>query len=184
MSETQEGIMHPAQRVGVFIDVQNIYHSVKNLYGARVNFSQLLKEVLADRPLVRAVAYVAKSETAIGEDSFFEALRKTGLELRCKDLQVYADGAKKADWDVGMAVDAIRMANFLDVIVLVTGDGDFVPLVQYLKWGMGRQVEVAAFGKTTSSKLREVADRFVELDTVPKILLRSRVASARRRSSP
>ncbi len=175
--------MHPAQRVGVFIDVQNIYHSVKNLYGARVNFSQLLKEVLVDRPLVRAVAYVAKSETAIGEDSFFEALRKTGLELRCKDLQVYADGAKKADWDVGMAVDAIRMEIFLGVIVVVTGDGDCVPLVQYLKWGMGRQVEVAAFGKTTSSKLREAADRFVELDSVPKILLRSRVASRRGRAS-
>ena len=104
-----------------------------------------------------------------------------------KDLQIYSDGAKKADWDVGMAVDAIRMANFLDVIVLVTGDGDFVPLVEYLKWGMGRQVEVAAFGKTTSSRLRESVDRFIELDSVPRILMRmsSRVRRAKdaRRSS-
>ncbi len=173
MTDSRESIIHSAQRVGVFIDVQNVYHSVKNLYGTRVSFEVLLKAVVKDRPLVRAVAYVAKSETAAGEDSFFEALRKTGLELRSKDLQVYADGMKKADWDVGMAVDAIRMANFLDVIILVTGDGDFIPLVEYLKWGMGRQVEVAGFEKTTSSRLREAADRFVALDAVPKILLRN-----------
>src|SRR5581483_12341055 len=67
------------------------------------------------------------------EAAFFEALEKAGLELRMKDLQIYAGGMKKADWDVGMAVDAIRMSEFLDVIVLVTGDGDFIPLVDYLK---------------------------------------------------
>ena len=159
--------MHPAQRVGVFVDVQNVYHSAKNLYGARVNFGEVMKAVLANRPLVRAVAYVVKSDTAFGEESFFEALKKNGLELRIKDLQIYADGAKKADWDVGMAVDAIRMANFLDVVVLVTGDGDFVPLVEYLKWGMGRQVEVAAFGKTTSARLKDAVDRFIDLDEMP-----------------
>lgn len=161
-------------RVGIFIDVQNIYHSAKNLYQARVNFKELLKYLIADRQLVRAVAYVVKSETALGEESFFEALRKTGLELRIKDLIVYSGGVKKADWDVGLAVDAIRMANSLDVLILVTGDGDFVPLVEYLKWGLGRQVEVAAFSRTASSRLREAADRFVELETIPRILLKIR----------
>lgn len=176
-----DNILHPAQRVGVFIDVQNVYHSAKNLYGARVNFGELLRTAVSSRPLVRALAYVVKSETAFGEESFFEALRKTGLELRCKDLQIYADGAKKADWDVGLAVDAIRMANTLDVIVLVTGDGDFVPLVEYLKWGLGKQVEVAAFGRTTSSKLREVVDRFIDLDASPRMLLRVGGVTRRRR---
>lgn len=166
-----DNIMHPAQRAGIFIDVQNIYHSAKNLYGSRANFGELIKTALGERPLVRSVAYVVKSETAFGEESFFVALRNNGLELRIKDLQIYADGAKKADWDVGMAVDAIRMANALDVIILVTGDGDFVPLVEYLKWGMGKQVEVAAFGRTTSSRLREAADRFIDLDSLPKMLL-------------
>ena len=174
-------IVHPAQRVGIFVDVQNAYHSAKNLYGARVNFSELLKDVLGGRPLVRAVAYVVKSETAFGEESFFEALRKNGLELRIKDLQIYSDGTKKADWDVGMAVDAIRMANFLDVVVLITGDGDFVPLVEYLKWGMGKQVEVASFGRTTSAKLKEAADRFIDLDLMPKMLLRVGGVTRRRR---
>lgn len=165
---------HPSQRVGVFIDVQNVYHSAKNLFNSRVNFKELLKNLVADRPLIRAMAYVVKSETALGEESFFEALRKTGLELRLKDLLVFSGGAKKADWDVGLAVDAIRMASSLDVIVLVTGDGDFVPLVEYLKWGLGKQVEVAAFSRTTSSRLREVADSFVELENIPRILLKIR----------
>lgn len=160
------------QRVGIFIDVQNIYHSAKNLFGSRVNFQELIKTLTADRQLIRSMAYVVKSETALGEESFFEALRKTGLELRIKDLQIYPGGAKKADWDVGMAVDAIRMANFLDVVILVTGDGDFIPLVDYLKWGMGRQVEIAAFSRTTSGKLREAADYFIELENIPKILLK------------
>ncbi len=165
---------YPAQRVGIFIDVQNIYHSAKNLYNSRVNFQELIKTLLKDRHLIRAIAYVVKSETALGEKSFFEALRKTGLELRMKDLQVYPNGAKKADWDVGMAVDAVRMANFLDVVILVTGDGDFIPLVEYLKWGLGRQVEVAAFSRTTSGNLRESAEKFIELENIPKILLKIR----------
>jgi uncharacterized LabA/DUF88 family protein len=160
------------QRVGIFIDVQNIYHSAKNLFGARVNFQELIKNLTANRQLIRSMAYVVKSETALGEESFFEALKKTGLELRIKDLQVYPGGIKKADWDVGLAVDAIRMANFLDVIILVTGDGDFIPLVDYLKWGMGRQVEIAAFSRTVSGKLREAADYFIELENIPKILLK------------
>lgn len=165
-------IIHPEQRVGIFIDVQNVYHSAKNLYGSRVNFDELVKVALAGRKLIRAVAYVVKSEAALGEAAFFEALRKAGLELRIKDLQVYPGGAKKADWDVGLAVDAIRMANFLDVIVLVTGDGDFVPLVEYLKWGMGRQVEVMAFSRTASGRLREVVDYFTDLEEMPRTILR------------
>ncbi len=164
--------MHPNQRVGIFIDVQNIYHSAKNLYHARVNFKELIRAVAADRPVIRAVAYVVKSETAEGESAFFDALKKTGIELRLKDLQIFPGGMKKADWDVGLAVDAIRMASFLDVIILITGDGDFVPLVEYLKSGLGRQVEVAAFRRTSSGRLHDVADRFVEIESIPKILMK------------
>lgn len=174
MDEKISNIIHPEQRVGLFLDIQNIYHSAKNLYKARVNFKELIRTLAANRPIIRAVAYVVKSETALGEESFFDALRKTGLELRTKELQIYPDGTKKADWDVGLAVDAIRMANFLDVIILATGDGDFVPLVEYLKWGMGRQVEVAAFGKTISGRLKETADHFIEIENIPRILLKIR----------
>lgn len=160
------------QRIGIFIDIQNLYHSAKNLYQARVNYKELLKEVAKGRPIIRAVGYVVKSEVVEGEASFFEALTKMGIELRMKDLQIFPGGMKKADWDVGMAVDAIRMAEFLDAVVLATGDGDFVPLVEYLKWGMGREVDVAAFGRSTSSRLKEVADHFIDLEGKSNILLR------------
>jgi uncharacterized LabA/DUF88 family protein len=160
------------QRVGIFVDIQNLYHSSKNLYRARVNYKELMKELVAGRSLITALAYVVKSETAEGEAAFFEALEKSGLELRSKDLQIFPGGMKKADWDVGMAVDAIRMSDLLDVIILVTGDGDFIPLVEYLKWGKGRTVEVAAFGRSASGKIKEVADEFIDLEKLPKVLFK------------
>ncbi len=160
------------QRVGIFVDVQNLYHSSKNLYHGRVNYPELMKSLVGGRQLIRAMAYVVKSDTALGEAAFFDALEKSGLELRSKDLQIYPDGLKKADWDVGLAVDAIRMASFLDVVILVTGDGDFLPLVDYLKWGLGRLVEVAAFKRTASSKIQEATDRFINLEEIPRIILR------------
>jgi len=164
--------IYPNQRVGVFIDVQNVYHSAKNLYRARVNFKELMRAIVGRRQLIRSVAYVIKTESTPGEESFFEALRKTGFDLRVKDLQIYPDGTKKGDWDVGVAVDAMRMSPNLDVIVLVTGDGDFVPLVEYLKLGMGKEVEVVAFSRTASGKLREATDNFVEIENIPRVLLR------------
>ncbi|MDO8537125.1 MAG: NYN domain-containing protein [bacterium] len=184
------------QRVGIFVDVQNLYHSAKNLYHGRVNYAELIKHLVGDRQLIRAMAYVVKSEGIVearqdtlrpqriarvseteqgptsAEAAFFEALEKAGLELRTKDLQVYAGGMKKADWDVGMAVDAIRMSSFLDVVVLVTGDGDFLPLVDYLKWGVGRLVEVAAFKRSASAKLQEAADKFINVEEIPRIIIK------------
>lgn len=160
------------QRVGIFVDVQNLYHSSKNLYHARVNYKELMKELIANRSLIVALAYVVKSETAEGETAFFDALEKSGLELRSKDLQIFAGGMKKADWDVGMAVDAIRMSESLDVVILVTGDGDFIPLVEYLKWGKGKTVEVAAFGRSASGKIKEAADEFIDLAELPKVILK------------
>lgn len=191
------------QRVGIFVDVQNLYHSAKNLHHARVNYAELMKHLVGNRQLIRAMAYVIKSEgvepqrptaemrktsrldAAPGaqeketngmssEASFFEALEKAGLELRMKDLQIFAGGMKKADWDVGMAVDAIRMSPFLDVIILVTGDGDFLPLVDYLKWGAGRLVEVVAFQRSASAKIQEAADRFISIEEVPRAIMKTR----------
>ena len=160
-------IKHPEQRVGVFIDTQNLYHSAKNIYHARVNFGNVLKDSLAGRRLVRARAYAVTTESG-EETAFFEALSKVGIEMRLKELQVFAGGAKKADWDVGLAVDAISAAPKLDTVVLFTGDGDFVPLVQFLQRQSGCQVEVVSFGRSTSLKLKEAADDFLDLDLEPR----------------
>ena len=158
---------HPSQRVGVFVDVQNMYYSAKNLYeGAKVNFGQVLAQAVSGRQLIRAIAYVIRAE--VGEEqAFYEALEKQGYEVKAKDLQVFPGGAKKGDWDVGLTVDAIRAADKLDTIVLITGDGDFAPLVDYLQNNKGCRVEVIAFGRTCSGKLVEEADDFLDLESGP-----------------
>jgi uncharacterized LabA/DUF88 family protein len=160
-------IKHKEQRVGVFIDTQNLYHSAKNLYRAKVNFKQVMEDAVAGRALIRAVAYVITTESE-DEKSFFEALEKLGIETKTKDLQIFFGGAKKADWDVGIAVDAIKLAPKLDTIVLISGDGDFIPLVEYLRTNEGCQIEVMAFGKSSSSKLIETVDDFTDLCQDPK----------------
>jgi uncharacterized LabA/DUF88 family protein len=155
-------VKHPEQRVGVFVDVANMYHSAKNLYQSRVNFQEVLKAAVAGRKLVRAIAYVIRSE-AEEEKAFFGALDKQGFEVKMKDLQIFAGGAKKADWDVGIAIDAIKLADRLDSIILVSGDGDYLPLVMYLHENKGCMVEVIAFGQTTSARLLEASDDFIDL---------------------
>ncbi|MGC9602444.1 MAG: NYN domain-containing protein [Minisyncoccia bacterium] len=160
-------IKHKSQRVGIFIDTQNLYHSAKNLYKAKVNFGNVVKEALAGRVLIRAVAYVIRTESE-EERGFFDALNKIGIETKVKDIRIFAGGAKKADWDIGMAIDAIAMANKLDTVILATGDGDFVPLVEYLRYSSGIQVEVISFGKSSSGQLKEVVDDFIDMCDNPK----------------
>lgn len=164
-------IKHIGQRVGVLIDVQNLYHSAKNLYKARVNFKEILKLAISQRSLIRTFAYVVRTKTG-EEKPFFEALTKLGIETRVKDLQEFYGGLKKADWDVGIVVDAVRIAPSVDSLILVSGDGDFIPLVEYLK-NQGKRVEVIAFGRSASLKLKETADEFLDLEeNLEKYLLK------------
>ena len=160
---------HLDQRVGVFIDTQNMYYSARYLFGRRVSFGHIVEDAVAGRKLIRAVAYVVKTKAA-DETPFFEALKKLGIELREKDLMEYMSGQKKADWDVGLAIDVVRMLDTVDVVVLVTGDGDFVPLIDFAK-SRGRTVEVIAFRETTSSKLVEAADEYTNLSDNKKRFL-------------
>lgn len=155
----------------VLIDTQNLYYSAKNLYHSKVNFGEVLKLAIDGRKLIRAFAYVVQTKTG-EEKPFFEALTNLGIETRVKPLQEYYGGLKKADWDVGIVVDAIRASATADVIVLVSGDGDFVPLLEYLK-NQGRRMEVIAFGRSTSLKIKEGADEFIDLEGNPnKYLLK------------
>ena len=165
-------IKHPGQRVAVLIDVQNLYHSAKNLYGSRVNFREVLKLAVSERNLIRAFAYVVKTKTG-EEKPFFEALTKLGIETRVRELQEFFGGLKKADWDVGITVDAIRISDSVDSIVLASGDGDFIQLVEYLK-NRGKRVEIIAFGKSASSRLRDIADEFLDLEKAPSRYLLKR----------
>lgn len=176
-------IKQKSQRVGVFIDTQNLYHSAKNLYGSKVNFGAILADAVAGRNLVRAIAYLITTEGG-EERSFFDALEKLGIETKTKELQIFFGGAMKADWDVGIAVDAIKLAPKLDAIVLISGDGDYIPLVEYLK--ATTQVELVAFGKSCSSKLKEIVDDFIDLGSDPKkylLISRNRQSQKQNRSN-
>lgn len=157
--------------MAVLVDVSNMYHSAKNLYKKRVNFKEVLKAAVAGRKLIRATTYVIRTETE-EENPFFEALLEQGFEVKMKDLQIFAGGQKKADWDVGLAMDAIKIASKVDVIVIVSGDGDYLPLVTYLQNTSGCLVEVIGFRQTTSGRLVEEADDFVNMSDSRKFLLR------------
>ena len=156
---------HKEQRVAVFVDVQNMYYSAKNLYKAKVNFEKVLIEGVAGRKLVRAFAYVIKADVG-AEADFFGALEKIGYEVKTKDLQVFAGGAKKGDWDVGLCMDAVRMSPKVDVVILVSGDGDYAELLEYSR-SQGVRTEVIYFGKTGSSKLLHEADYVLDMDDDP-----------------
>ncbi|MFH0876195.1 MAG: NYN domain-containing protein [archaeon] len=154
--------LHPDQRVGVFVDVQNMYYSAKHMYNTKVNYANILKKAVAGRKLIRAIAYVIKADVK-DEGDFFNALEKIGYDVREKDLQIFFGGAKKGDWDVGIAMDIMRLASKLDVIVLVSGDGDFKDLLEHVK-SLGCRAEVIAFGKTSSSMIKAEADKFIDME--------------------
>lgn len=169
------------QRVGVFIDIQNLYYSAKNLYNAKVNFGKILETAVSGRQLIRAFAYVIKADIP-EEGPFFEALNKAGFEVKSKDIQLFPGGVKKGDWDVGIVTDMIRMGPRLDVMVLVSGDGDYIPALEYLR-NQGHLTEVIAFGKSTSAKLITQCDEFTDLDSnIQKYLISSRGPRSQRGS--
>ncbi len=163
---------HKNQRIGVFVDVQNLYYTAKYLYKRKVDFSRVLREVVADREIIRAIAYVIRADVK-DEQTFYEALENMGFEVKTRDLQIFYGGEKKGDWDVGIAMDVMRLAPKLDTVVLVSGDGDFSDLLEHAK-SLGCRTEVVAFGKSTSHKLKEVTDYFLDLDSSKKYLLKVR----------
>jgi uncharacterized LabA/DUF88 family protein len=144
------------RRVGVFIDVQNMYYSARNIYGKKVNFSNIAAKTSEGKKLIRAVAYTISTKTG-DETPFLAALHHSGIEVNTKELLEYDSGHKKGDWDVGIAVDIMKGVDMFDEIVLVSGDGDFVALGEYVK-SRGRLFHVASFRESTSGKLIECAD--------------------------
>ena len=144
-------------RVGVFVDVQNMFYSARQL-GGRLDFEKLLEVTVAGRRLVRAIAYVVTTPE-VDQSKFVTMLRQKGYEVKIKELRKRIDGSAKGDWDMGMAIDIVRLSESLDVVVLVSGDGDFVDLVNLIKT-KGPRVEVFSFDQNTSRDLIEAADAY------------------------
>lgn len=166
---TEKAGQFPQQRVAVFVDVQNMYYSGRALYNKKVNFKAILEAAVAGRHLVRALAYGITTEEA-HEGEFHEALSKQGFEVKTKPLQTFIGGQKKGDWDIGIAMDILRLEPKIDVAVLICGDGDFVPLVSFAK-ERGLRMEVIAFRESASSALVESADSFLNLSDEPNRFL-------------
>jgi uncharacterized LabA/DUF88 family protein len=161
--------IHPNQRVAVLADAQNLYHSAQSLYSRNIDYSMLLEKAVQDRELTRAIAYVIRADSP-EEESFFEALIDIGFETKIKNIKTFGDGSKKADWDVGMSLDAVTLANHVDTVVLCTGDGDFSRLCSHLRHE-GVRVEVMGFSESTADELVEAADSFLDLSEREKTFL-------------
>jgi uncharacterized LabA/DUF88 family protein len=155
--------VHPGQRVAILVDSQNLYHTAQSLYERKIDYGSLLDRAVDDRTLVRAIAYVIQAN-APDEQSFFDALVDIGFEIRQKEIKTFQDGTKKADWDVGMSLDAVSLASKVDTLVLCTGDGDFARLGTYLTHE-GVRVEVMSFRESTADELIEAAHAFTDLSS-------------------
>ncbi|WP_129115034.1 LabA-like NYN domain-containing protein [Halegenticoccus tardaugens] len=153
--------IHPHQRVAVLADAQNLYHTAQSIYSQNIDYASLLEKSVQGRELTRAIAYVIRAD-APDEERFFDALVDIGFETKIKDIKTFGDGSKKADWDVGMSLDAVTLASHVDTIVLCTGDGDFSRLCSHLRHE-GVRVEVVAFRSSTAEELIEAADSFVDM---------------------
>ncbi len=153
--------VHPGQRVAVLADSQNLYHTAQSIYSRNIDYAALLEAAVDGRELTRAIAYVIRAD-APEEESFFDALVDIGFETRIKDIKTFQDGSQKADWDVGMSLDAVSMAPHIDTLVLCTGDGDFARLCRYLKHE-GVKVETICFRESTAEELVEAADAFTDM---------------------
>lgn len=156
--ETTYPITSEQPRVGVFVDVQNMFYAAKDRYGRRVDYIKLLDLIVGPRYLMGAYAYVVQIPE-IDQAPFLSLLEHNGYTIKSKDLRLRGDGSAKGDWDVGIAVDVVSMLGSLDVVILASGDGDFCPLAELIKQ-QDKRVEVVAFEHNTSMDLQQIADQF------------------------
>ncbi|MEZ0323147.1 MAG: NYN domain-containing protein [Hydrogenothermaceae bacterium] len=159
------------QRVAVFMDVQNLYYSARDTFNRKVDFEKTLEKLINGRVLIRAIAYLVKLQ-GVDQKGFIHTLKQIGYQVKEKEPKIFKRvdengiiwSTVKADWDMGIAMDAISMAEKVDVAILVSGDGDFKDLVRYLQT-KGVKVEVAAFRQTVAKELIETSDEFIDLST-------------------
>jgi uncharacterized LabA/DUF88 family protein len=161
MSDTLEKFS-THQRVGVFVDVQNMFYSAKRLRNAKLDFAKLMEKAVRGRQLIRAICYVVDNPD-IDQTNFIDMLISQGYEIKQKKLKVRSDGSAKGDWDMGIAIDAVTMAQKLDIVVLVSGDGDFADLVYHLK-SRGVLVEAMSFLRSTSEDLIASVDKHFQIE--------------------
>lgn len=163
----------PEQRVGLFVDTQNLYYTAREHYRRQVDYERLLHVAARGRRLMQATAYVVEREGEATAFAFVTKLSVLGYRVRRKTTRLYqgADSSRllNGDWDMGIAADIVRALDHLDVIVLASGDGDFVPLMELVQ-ERGRRTEVIAFRETASQALLDIVDRFQHIPDLNSML--------------
>ena len=151
------------EKVAILVDAQNVYYTTKQAYSRSFDYNKFWKEVTSNRELVKAIAY----STDRGDQKqreFQNILRAIGFDVKLKPYIQRSDGSSKGDWDVGITLDAIELACESDVIVLVSGDGDFELLVNKLRTHYKTVVEVYGVPQLTANLLIRAASKFVPID--------------------
>lgn len=146
------------QTVAVFVDVQNMYHSAKKTYGRNLSYSKMLRHCVRNRRLVRSLAYVIDRE-GVDQVSFFDHLRYCGFEVRKREVIERMDGSRKAEWELGMAMDMLTIADKVDVVIIVSGNGVFADAAPALR-ARGVKVEACAFRESMSDLLQRAVDQY------------------------
>lgn len=154
------------QRVALLVDVQNVFYSARSTFNGKLDYNRLRDRLVGDRCLIRAIAYVVQRPD-VNQDSFYEALTRSGFENKVREAKNRTDnkGALtpvKGSVEVMLTVDAMALAKKVDTIILVSGDGNYAPLVQALSFG-GCRVEIVGFEGSTSGDLVRTADQFIPI---------------------
>ncbi|MCP8690051.1 LabA-like NYN domain-containing protein [Marinobacterium sedimentorum] len=158
------------QRVVLLVDVQNVYYTTRQVFGANFDYNTFWSVATENRQVIKSVAYaIDKGDKKQRE--FQNILRAIGFEVKLKPFIQRADGSAKGDWDVGITIDALEYSEQADIIVLVSGDGDFDILVNKLRIEKGKVVEVYGVAKLTATSLLNAADRFIPINN--ELLLKS-----------
>ena len=155
-----DGIM---TSVAIFVDVQNIFYTVKQSHGCHFDYTRFWKQVTAEREVVQAFAY-AIDRGDPKQIRFQQILESIGFEVKLKPFIQRRDGSAKGDWDVGITLDMIELASEIDVAVLASGDGDFDLVVKKLRDVHGVEVEVYGAQQLTAASLIHAATRFIPID--------------------
>lgn len=156
-----------ARNVAIFVDVANVFYAAKAA-GVDIDYVTLLKTLTANRDLVRAYAYTGLDPDNENQKAFHNFLARNNYKVVSKDVRKYGDGRFKANLDIELVVDLVRLAPKLDIAVVISGDGDFAPAIRAVQ-DMGVRVEVVSFRANTSSDLVEVADQFIEITNIAKV---------------
>ncbi|WP_252108297.1 MULTISPECIES: NYN domain-containing protein [unclassified Halomonas] len=150
-------------RVALFVDTQNVYYTVRDAFGKHFDYGAFYRRAGANREVVAAFCY-ATDKGDSKQRGFQNALRHIGFEVKLKPFIQRADGSAKGDWDVGITLDAIEYAERADVIVLVSGDGDFDLLAEKIRRVHGKRVEVYGVAALTAASLMRAASKFVPIE--------------------